>query len=241
MRYVTIALLCIFLCGWWGSCRKAIAEKPPLPPTPSVLVEPPKAPKADKDGSIDPLEQAMYDIQRFSEAAAQATARYEVLKKQRDEELLSEQIAWITGICLILAAVAGVAAFIVPIGKKYVVGAAVGFAAIAACAQAFHAAVPYLPWIGGALVLGGGLWVSINWRKLGDTVKAASDHGDRLEDWLTTDLIEKLPPDLRAAAEKLILDVKDESQKQATRLGVHSNLQFLRGKVPTLWQRLFPD
>ena len=44
----------------------------------------------------------------------------------------------------------------------------------------------------------------------------------------------------KRTVEKAIADAKAESQQQAQRLGVHDPLQYLRGKVPSLWQRLFP-
>lgn len=242
MRYVILVLACLLVssCGPSSCARVDVAPSPaPSPELPITPLPGPEAPKPGKDGKVDPLEQAKFDVQRYSEAAAQAEARYKVLKRQADEERLSSQVAWITGICLLLAAVAGVAAFLVPVGKKTVAAAAVGFATIAACAQAFQWAVPYLPWIGGAVIVGGGIWAVVNWRKLADTVKTAADHGDRLEDWFKSDLIAKLPADLQAEALKLIADAKGESKTQAERLGVHRELQTLRGKVQTAWQRLF--
>ena len=238
MRYV-LAFLLSLCCVSCGDDRPADEPNPSPQPAPVTPLPGPEAPKPGKDGIVDPLEQAKFDVQRYSEAAAQAEARYKVLKRQADEDRLSAQVAWITGICLLLAAVAGVAAFLIPVGKKSVAAAAVGFATIAACAQAFQWAVPYLPWVGGAVIVGGGLWAAVNWKKLGDAVKTAADHGDRLEDWFKEDLIASLPDELQAKAMKLIADAKLEAKNQADRLGVHTDLQVLRGKVKTAWQRLF--
>jgi hypothetical protein len=233
MRLVILLCLSLFLtaCGPTGCDRK---DTIPTPAPPSDVLPPIDTPKPGKDGKVDPLEQAKYDARKYAELAAQAEARYEVLSKQRQEENLRTQVAWITGIGLIVAAIAGVAAFIVPIGKKTLVGISIGCVVIVACAQAFSWAVPYLPWIGGAFIVGGGIWAAINWRKLGDAVKVAADHGDRIESWL-----EDLPTAMRNEAQKIVSDAKVETQQQAERLGVQAPLQFLRGKVPSLWQRLF--
>ena len=240
-----IALICLALlltaCGPSSCGRPDPISKPDTP----TIVIPPEAlpglapPKADKNGKVDDLEQAKYDARKYAELAAQAETRYKVLNEQRYEDNLRAQVMWITGICLLLAALAGVAAFIVPVGKKVLVGVAIGGVVVAACAQAFREAVPYLPWIGGALIVGAGIWVAINWRKLGQTVQAAADHGDRLEQWLTDDVLPHVDDKARALIEGTISGVKSESQQQAQRLGVHNPLQYLRGKVPSLWQRLF--
>lgn len=228
---VMISLAVLFLFGF-GSCPEKASAAPPVAAAPDALPEQPK-PQPGKDGKVDPLEQAKYDAQRYAELAAQAEARYQTMKQQAEDDALRSQIAWITGICLLLAAVAGVAAFLTPVGKKTLVAAAVGFTVIAACAQAFKWAVPYLPWIGGVAIVGGGIWAAINWRRLAATTKLAAEHGDRIEAWL-----EDLPGDARDAAKKIISDAKDEARKQAELLGVHDQLQYLRGKVPSLWQRI---
>ena len=181
----------------------------------------------------DPLEQAKADMLASAEKAAQSEARYETLKKQASDDILRSQTMWISGICLLLAAVAGVLAFVVPLGKKTLVAAAVGFTTIAACAQAFQAAVPYLPWIGGTLIVGGGLWAAISWRKLGGAVKAAAAHGDRIEEWL-----QDLPEEAREQANKIMSDAKAEQRKYALAAGVNNEIQYLRGKIPSLWQRI---
>ena len=245
MRSVMFLCLAFILtaCGPSG-CERKDATAPS--PAPAGVAAPPEAlpglavPKKDKDGKTDDLEQAKYDARKYAELAAQAEARYKVLNEQRYEDNLRAQVMWITGICLLIAALAGIAVFLVPIGKKTLVGVAVGCVVVAACAQAFREAVPYLPWIGGSLLVGAGIWVAINWRKLGQTVQAAADHGDRLEQWLTDDVLPKLDDAGRALVNKTIADAKAESQQQAQRLGVHDPLQYLRGKVPSLWQRLFP-
>lgn len=240
MRSIILLLLCCFFMVGCPDDRQN--EKKPDPPK---VEAPPEslpglpAPKPGKDGKIDDLDQAKYEARKYAELAAQAEARYEVISKQRYEDSLRSQVMWITGICLLVAALAGVAAFLVPIGKKACVSVAVGCVVVAACAQAFREAVPYLPWVGGALLVGGAVWIAINWRKLGQSVQAAADHGDRLEKWLIDDVLPHVDDKARGLIEKTISDVKETSQQQAERLGVHNPLQYLRGKAPSLWQRLF--
>lgn len=243
MKPLFLLVLCLLLtaCGPKGCQERANDIAPPTPGIPSVLDTPLpgiEAPKKGSDGKTDPLAQAKYDAQRYAEAAAQAEARYETMKKQAADDSIRSQVAWITGLCLLFAAICGVMAFITPVCKKTLVAAAAGFATVAACAQAFQWAVPYLPWIGGVVLIGGGIWAAVNWKKLGDSVKSAADHGDRLEDWLKTDLINKLPGDLQEQAAQIVSDVKTESKKQAERLGVDRSIQVLRGKTATFWQRL---
>lgn len=242
MRTVINLLILCFLtvglgsCGGIGGCSMVRPDTDPNPPNfhPSGL-SPVEDPKPGKTGKVDPLEQAKADQQKYAELSAQADKRVEVLTKQYNEASQRSQANWISGICLLLAAVAGVAAFIVPLGKKILVAAAVGFTTVAACAQAYAWAIPYLPWIGGTAIVGGGIWAAINWKKLGNAVQVAADHGDRVEDWL----LDELPGDVRAKAEKIMNDAKVESKKQAESLGIHDQLQYLRGKTQTLWQRLF--
>lgn len=239
MRSILILLVCciVFAGGCPDDNRKD--EKPAAPPASSETLPDLEPPKPGKDGKVDPLEQARYDLERFTAAAAKAGARYKMLRRLASEESLDAQVMWITGIALLVAAIAGVAAFIVPVGKKIIVGVAIGCVVVAASAQAFREAVPYLPWIGGALLIGGGIWVAINWRKLGQTVQAAADHGERLEDWLVSDVLPHVDDKARALIENTLTGVKSESKQQAERLGVHNPLQYLRGKSQTLWQRLF--
>lgn len=239
MRAVILLLLCcILFIGGCPSKDERPDQKTP-PAVPSETLPDLEPPKPGKDGKVDPLEQAKYDLERFTSAAAKAGARYKVLRRMASEEALDDQVNWITGIALIIAAIAGIAVFIVPVGKKTLTGLAIGCTVIAACAQAFREAVPYLPWIGGALIIGAGVWVAFNWRKLGQTAQAAADHGDRLEQWLVEDVLPNVDDKARELITKTITDVKTESKQQASRLGVHNPLQYLRGKAPTLWQRLF--
>jgi hypothetical protein len=238
-----LMMLCCCCVVFIGGCpdedrKDQKKPDPPVAAAPESLPGLP-APKPDKDGKVDDLEQAKYDVRKYAELTAQAEARYTVVKQQRYEESLQTQVMWITGICLFIAAIAGVACFLVPIGKKTLVGLAIGCTVIAACAQAFREAVPYLPWIGGTLIVGAGIWVAFNWRKLGQTVQAAADHGDRLEQWLVADVLPNVDDKARALIEGTISGVKSESKQQAERLGVHNPLQYLRGKAPSLWQRLF--
>lgn len=230
MRPVILLGLCLFLTGCPDDRPAPIA--PPAVEMPTPLLGQ-AAPKAGKDGKVDPLEQAKYDALRYAEAAAQAEARYATMKQQAADDSLRSQVMWITGLCLLFAAICGVMAFIAPVGKKTLAAAAVGFTAIAACAQAFQWAVPYLPWIGGVVLIGGGIWGAINWKKLGAAVKVAADHGDRMEEWL-----KDLPAEAREQAKQIIADAKKETQKQAIDLGVDNPLQYLRGKIPSLWQRI---
>lgn len=236
MRTLGLLLLCLFLCSF-PSCpdsrevkAPAVPLAPPAIPTPLPSPEPPKA---GRDGKVDPLEQAKYDQQRYAEALAAADKRVEVLTKQYEEAALKAQVIWITGLCLIFAAICGVLVFVVPVGKKTLAGMAVGFTTVAACAQAFKVAVPYLPWIGGVIVIGGAVLVAINWRKLASAVKVAAGHADRIETWL-----QDLPTEARTQALKIVEDAKSETQQQAHDLGVHAPLQYLRGKAPSLWQRI---
>jgi hypothetical protein len=238
MRPIILMLLCCLV--FVGGCPKEERADDKPKPTPSSETLPDlEPPKPGKDGKVDPVEQAKYDFERFTSAAAKAGARYKLLRRVASEEALDAQVNWITGIALIVAAIAGVACFLVPIGKKTLVGLAIGCTVIAACAQAFREAVPYLPWIGGTLIVGAGVWVAFNWRKLGQTVQAAADHGERLENWLVSDVLPNVDDKARALIEGTITGVKEESQQQAQRLGVHNPLQYLRGKAPSLWQRLF--
>ncbi len=229
MRAILTLLTLLMLVGCDGD---RIEEKKPDTTAPPTLA-PPEAPKPGKDGKTDPLEQAKFEMQRLKEAAAQAEARYETMKKIATDDAIRAQTMWITGICLLLAAVAGVAAFLVPVGKKTLAAAAAGLVAIAACAQAFQWAIPYLPWVGGAIIIGGGVIAVINWRKLADAARTAADHGDRIEEWL-----KDLPEDARDQALKVVAEAKAEAKKQADRLGIHKELQYLRGKAPSLWQRV---
>lgn len=235
-----LAVLGAVLGGCKGSKQRPDAPAPggapgaQLPPS----LPPLEPPKPGKDGKVDPIEQAKADALRYRELAAQAEARYETLVKQRDDEQLRSQAMWISLTALLVSALAGFAAFLAPVGKKTLVGIAIGGVVVAACAQAFRAAVPYLPWIGGAAVVGAGIWVSIKWRTLGQTVQTAADHGERLERWLIEDVLPGLDDDMRAKVEALIKDVKTESMAQAQRLGTHGTLQYLRGKAPSLLQRI---
>ncbi len=209
-----------------AACAHSIAR---VIPTPDIKPPPgfvgPPAPAVGKDGKVDPLEEAKYEMQLYAEKAAQAVARYDGLKKQANEEALNSQIRWITGLCLMFAAICGVVAFIAPVGKKMIIAAAVGFTTVAVAAQAFSWAIPYLPWIGGVLVVGGGLWAGINWNRLGKAVKNAAEHGDQLEEWLKS-----LPDDAREQAEKFVDEVKTKSKEKAVAAGIHPLLQALRGK-----------
>jgi hypothetical protein len=232
-------LCCLVFIGGCPSKDERQDQKPPATPPSGETLPDLEPPKPDKDGKVDPVEQAKYDFERFTAAAAKAGARYKVLRRIASEEALDAQVNWITGIALIIATVAGVAVFFAPIGKKTLTGIAIGCVVIAACAQAFREAVPYLPWIGGTLIIGGGIWVAFNWRKLGQTVQAASDHGDRLEQWLVEDVLPNVDDKARSLIETTIAGVKSESKQQAARMGVHNPLQYLRGKAPSLWQRLF--
>lgn len=242
---VLLALLAILgaVLGCKDDERKPEAPATGQPPAvgqpPPASLPPVEQPKPGKDGKVDPIEQAKADALRYRELAAQAEARYETMVKQRDEEQLRSQAMWISGIAMLVAALAGIAAFLVPVGKKTLVTVAIGCVVIAACAQAFRAAVPYLPWIGGAALAGAGIWVAVNWRKLGQTVQTAADHGDRLERWLVEDVLPGLDDTMRAKALSVIEDVKIESKAQAQRLGTHGTLQFLRGKSQSLVQRVF--
>lgn len=236
MRQLILIPFVLFLSSWSACSDSAPREKPNTDAPPITVlpkIEEPKPPAAGKDGKTDPLAQAKYEMQLYAEKSAQAEARYETLKKQANDDAIRAQTLWITGICLLLAAVAGVAAFFVPLGKKTLVAAAVGFASVAACAQAFQWAIPYLPWIGGLMVVAGGVWTVINWKTLGNATKTAAGYGDRLEDWL-----QDLPAEAREQANKIIADAKVEAQHQAKALGVHDPLQYLRGKLPSLWQRI---
>jgi hypothetical protein len=235
--YALYAVIAVLLVGCGEPDR--IDNKPATPAAVVETLPDLEPPKPGKDGKVDPVEQAKYDYERFTSAAAKAGARYKLLRRVASEEALDAQVNWITGIALIVAAVAGVACFLVPIGKKTLVGLAIGCTVIAACAQAFREAVPYLPWIGGALIVGAGIWVAFNWRKLGQTVQAAADHGERLEQWLIDDVLPNVDDKARALIASTISGVKSESKQQAERLGVHNPLQYLRGKTQTLWQRLF--
>ncbi len=243
MRLSTLPLVLVL--GYYCLLIAGCPDKRETPAAPPAAVTPPESllglppPKADKNGKVDDLDQAKYEARKYAELAAQANARYQVLSEQRYEDSLRSQVMWITGICLLIAAIAGVAAFLVPIGKKACVSVAIGCTVVATCAQAFREAVPYLPWIGGAVVVGGAIWVAINWRKLGQSVQVAADHGDRLEDWLLSDVLPHVDASARDLINKTIADVKETTQQQAQRMGVYDPLQYLRGKTQTLWQRLF--
>jgi membrane protein implicated in regulation of membrane protease activity len=233
-----LILVAVLLCAGCWSGSQALARVPPPPIDPASILPDLDPPKPGGDGKVDPVEQAKYDYERLTSAAAKAESRYKTLRRLSQEEAIDAQVKWITGIALIIAAVAGIAAFVVPIGKRIMVSVAVGGSVIAACAQAFLEAVPYLPWVGGILILAAGLWVAINWRKLSQTVQTASDHGDRLEQWLIADVFPHIDAESRILIENTIRDVKLESRQQAERLGVHNPLQYLRGKAPSLWHRL---
>ena len=242
MRAVIILLPILFLGGCSGM---SVVPSPPIAPTPpgeTVPVLPAVVhPKPDANGRVDPIAEAKADSQEYGELKAKYAAlekaadeRADKLTKQASADSIRSQVNWITGICLLLAALCGVAVFIVPLGKQMLTSGAIGLTVVAACAQAFAWAVPYLPWIGGVLIVVGGLWAAFHGRKLGDAAKTAASHGDRLEDWIMNDL----PGDARAAAAKIVADVKAETTNQATMLGVHSTLQGLRGKTKTLWQQI---
>lgn len=241
MRSLIILTILFFL----ASCLPSRPEPPIAWASPLSLTTPPKiatpiTPEPNKDGKIDHLEQAKHDLQVYTEGLAQAKSRVEFLekqaadeKKQARAEALQSQVLWITVLCLLFAAICGVAAFVIPIGKKMLVAGAVGFTTVAICAQAFESILPYLPWIGGVLVIIASLWALLNGHKLGNIAKNATDHGDRLEAWL-----QDLPEEARLQADKIVEEVKVESQKQAEALGIHNQLQYLRGKAPSLWQRI---
>lgn len=233
MRSLIFVALALFILTGFSACedRPKDAEKPVIPELPKV--EDPAKPAVGKDGKPDPLAQAKYEMQLYAEKAAQTEARYEVLKRQATDDAIRSQTAWITGICLLLASIAGVAAFFVPLGKKTLVAAALGFTCVAACAQAFQWAIPYLPWIGGAMVVGGAVWALFSWDKLGKVAKTAAGYGDRVEEWL-----QDLPEEARAQANKVIADAKAEAKKQAEALNIHGQLQTLRGKAPALGKRI---
>lgn len=236
MRSLVVLLLILGLVGCAGSTRPA--QSAPTPPLMGNLLPDLEPPKKDKDGKTDPLEQAKYDALRYQEAAKQSLARYELLKQFAYDDALRAQVMWITGVALILAALATIAAVISPVGKKTFVGIAVACGIIAACAQTFREAVPYLPWIGAVLIIGGGLWAAFNWKKLATVVKTASDHGDRLEDWLLNDFMPLLDDQHQEILKATIMEVKEESKKQALLAGTHKELQYLRGKTESLWNRL---
>jgi hypothetical protein len=245
---ILLAVICLLgITGCPDDVRPAIKTTPP-DSSPAAQVEAVKdipAPKADKDGKVTPLDQAKYDEQKYAELAAKYTAleaqsskRVEVLTKQAEADAIRAQALWIIGICLILAAICGVAAFIVPLGKKTLGLAAIGFTTVAACARAFEWAVPYLPWIGGTILIGGGIWAALNWKKLGTSTQHAAGYGDRLEEWLKSDFLAALPADLQAKANKVIADVKDATKSEADKLGVSNMVQKLRGKKQTVFKKL---
>lgn len=240
----TLTLAMVFLLS--GCAHGTIV--PDLPPLPSIAgpaPEPLDPPKSGPNGKVDVLAQAQYDLGRSKEQTAQLQARVDGLTKQRDDDARRRdadaqraQAVWISRIALIVAALAGVAAFLVPTGKGILASLSLGCVVVAACAQAYQAAAPYLVWAGGAILLGGGVWAICSWRKQGVATRTAADHGDRMEDWLRSDLLPQLDDKMRALAEKTIADAKVESQQVAERLGVHGVIQDLRGKTTSLWQRL---
>lgn len=234
MRYILGLCAVLILSG----CSLDDAAARVKPPAPAPVLPDVEAPKPGKDGKVDPLEQAKYDFVVWSERAAQAEQRYEKMRQIAYDDAVQNQVTWITGIALLIGALAIIGAVVSPVGKKTFVGVVVACGIIAACAQAFRESIPYLPWIGGGLMVVAGTWVAFSWKKLATTVRTASDHGDRLEDWLVHDLAPRLDDENRQILLATIAEAKEESKRQAMLLGTHKDLQYIRGKADSLGKRV---
>jgi len=231
------ALLIIFVLFIISCKQAAINEVRRNVTPPDEFSSPIPKPAPDKDGKVDSLEQAKYDYE--AAAAAQGRAKYRIaaIRELRAADTLEAQVTWITGIALLIAAVSVFCVFLVPVGKTYFLSAIAAGVAVAACAQVFREFAPYLIWVGVVIVVVGGITAAFMWRRLGTTVCASSDHGDRVEMYLRDDLYPLLDDNQKQKFNQLFKDAKDESKLQAERLGVHNPLQYLRGKKESLWKR----
>ncbi len=218
---------------WFVLCLLLLTGcfKSPIEVLPLDRLKPKESPAEAPAAPTDNVEDAKAEMLRAKAEAAAAKDRYETLVAVNRQERLAAQAMWVTGIALLLSVVAGAAAFLLPIGKKTCVTVVIAGLTIAACAQAFSWAIPYLPWIGGAILLIAGFVAAVWGKQIAQAVRVSSEHGDRLENKIKADLLPEIPEQLRDRIEALLQQAKQETTQQAESLGVHGTMQFLRGKT----------
>lgn len=209
---------------------QAATDKPPAEasaPAPATIADADKRIAAAEQRARDADARSLRDHQEAEEARAEAKG----LRKDRDllaDEVGRARLAWVAGILQMAAIGFGAFAFFSPVGRTWIVYAAVGCQSGAALALAVRAVYAWLPVVGGFVGLAFVVIAAWKVRKLVLAGQASADHGDRLEqailgvhDWIAGE---------RASVADVLSAVKAESAKRQKAAGVRGAVAALRGK-----------
>lgn len=205
-----------------ASCqRKPVVEAPlVVAPLPSVL----PGPAAD----ASPLARAQSLVDQLARQLAAATADRDTARAAEQQARLDglRRIAWWVAGIAVLGIFASVAlAVVLPLGRRWAIAGGTACGAVLVVALGFDRMLPYLPAIGLALILVGGVWLIwqlVMWKR---TAKEAAAHGDRLETALT-DWADQRP----MARGDLLAVVKSLSAAAQDRAGVRKHVAAVRRK-----------
>lgn len=212
-----LILVALLVCGGCALWR---------PPAPSVDIIPPTPEQVIVDPS-DPVACAAAQVARAKAALAVAQAELSAAKAQAQEAEqahLRSLLAWVSGIALLGSIACAAAAFFVPVGKRWCAIGSLACIGILALAWGLRVLLPFLPWIGLA-VLGCIVVVSVIALRRGQfAAMLAADHADRVEKIDPTDPL-------------LMLEQKVISMGEQAKANVWPLLEALRVKAETAIKR----
>ncbi len=196
----------------------------PAPPEPTST--------AEADDQLKAERRARRELADQLDASDRRIAGLEHDRADLVEKDQQHQLAWFSGIALIVTLAFVPLWFILPAGlKSWAVYGGMACLGLSAAALGLRALVPYREAFGLGMVAVGaafGLWKLARFKRVG---AEAADHGERLEeafigmkDWISDDK--------HALIDDRIADVKKESAAAQAKAGVRGILAAIRGKDP---------
>jgi hypothetical protein len=188
--------------------------------TPAVDLHPPLPEQIVTDPS-DPVQVAAAQVARAQAALASAKADLAAAKAQvaaAEQAHLSSLLAWVSGLALLGSIACAAAAFLVPVGKRWCAIGSIACIGVLAMAWGLRALLPFLPWIGLAVLAGIVVIGVVALRRGQIAAMLAADHADRME---KTDPSDPL----------LLLEQKVDSMGDQAKAGVWQLLEALRVKA----------
>jgi hypothetical protein len=147
---------------------------------------------------------------RYAEEQAAAAAA--------EQAHLSSLLAWVSGLAQLGSLACAAAAFLVPVGKRWCAIGSIACIAVLALAWGLRVLLPFLPWIGLAVLAGIVVIGVVALRRGQIAAMLAADHADRMEKADPSDPL-------------LLLEQKVDSMGDQAKAGVWQLLEALRLKA----------